>query len=109
VRGPVDRTRASGVRRQGDFLHLQGPDVRFTPERDEVWWGDYSQVEATLMLLRTALEDPQHFDRFVLLSGADYPLRSTAAVERFFESHPQNEFVNVVEMPNDEAGKPRRV
>lgn len=90
----------------GDFLHLQGPDVRFTPERIEVWWGDYSQVEATLMLLRTALEDPRHFDRFVLLSGADYPLRSTAAVERFFESHPQIEFMNVVEMPNDEAGKP---
>ena len=88
------------------FTHLRGPDVAFTHERVEVWWGDYSQVEATLTLIRAALADPRHVDRLVLISGADYPLRSTAYIERFFEQRPDSEFMNLVEMPNDAAGKP---
>ena len=89
-----------------DFVHLAGPSVGFTADRVAVWWGDYSQVAATLTLIRAALDDPRQYDRFVLLSGADYPLRSTQYVEQFFEQHPRTEFVNMVEMPSDEAGKP---
>lgn len=52
------------------------------------------------------MADPRRFDRFVLLSGADYPLRSAAAIERFFARNPGKEFINLVAMPADAAGKP---
>lgn len=89
-----------------DFLGIKGNNVHFTRERVPVFWGDFSIVEATLILLRTALADRCNFDRFVLLSGADYPLRSAAYIEQFFESNPNKEFINLVAMPSEVAGKP---
>jgi hypothetical protein len=56
------------------------------------------------MLIRAALADERRFDRFVLLSGADYPLRSAAEIERFFAADPDKEFMNLVPMPYE--GKP---
>lgn len=89
-----------------DFLGIKGNNVHFTRKRVPVFWGDFSIVEATLILLRTALADRCNFDRFVLLSGADYPLRSASYIEQFFESNPNKEFINLVAMPSEVAGKP---
>jgi hypothetical protein len=89
-----------------DFLSIKGENTYFVQERVSVFWGDFSQVEAILILLQAALRDQRHFDRFVLLSGADYPLRSALYIERFFENSPNKEFINLVEMPSETAGKP---
>lgn len=88
------------------FRHLAGPNVEFTRERVRVEWGDFSQVEAILVLLRAGFADPRHFDRFVLISGVDYPLRSASYIERFFALRPEWEFMDLLSMPNDAAGKP---
>jgi hypothetical protein len=88
------------------FLTLKGSNIHFVQERVSVFWGDFSQVEATLALVRTALADLCRFDRLVLLSGVDYPLRSASSIERFFESKPNAEFMNLVAMPADAVGKP---
>jgi hypothetical protein len=40
-----------------------------------IYWAGYSMVEATLRLLHRAHRDPQHFERFSLLSGVDLPLK----------------------------------
>ncbi|GAA4021051.1 beta-1,6-N-acetylglucosaminyltransferase [Actimicrobium antarcticum] len=89
-----------------DFEAIKGDRIRFLAERTSVFWGDFSQVEAILSLLRAAIADDGNFDRFVLLSGADYPLRSVSFIEQFFASHPGNEFMNLVAMPSAAAGKP---
>ena len=89
-----------------DFLGIKGNNVHFTRKRVPVFWGDFSIVEATLILLRTALADRCNFGRFVLLSGADYPLRSASYIEQFFENNPNKEFINLVAMPSEVAGKP---
>jgi hypothetical protein len=88
------------------FHGLRAHHVHVTPHRRRVYWADYSFVEAALGLLRTAMADPMCFDRFVLLSGADYPLRSAAAIERFFAQNGGKEFINLVAMPSDAADKP---
>ena len=88
------------------FASLRGPRVRFIEPRKRVYWGDFSQVEAILALLRAATSASPSFSRFVLLSGADYPLRSTAYIEQFFARQPKAEFMNLVSIPCDEAGKP---
>ena len=80
--------------------------VTFVRERIPVYWGDYSQVEATINLMKTALLCDIQFERFVLLSGSDYPVRSAGYIERFFRNSNDMEFMNIVEMPADEYGKP---
>jgi Core-2/I-Branching enzyme len=90
----------------GDFLHVESDNVALTRDRVSVWWGDFSQVEATLTLIRAGLDVTDPGDRLVFLSGADYPLRSAAYIERFFEQHPALEFMNLVAVPNEAAGKP---
>jgi hypothetical protein len=46
-----------------------------------VYWGDWSIVDATTMLLETALADLS-CTRFTLLSGTHYPIISNAEIER---------------------------
>ncbi|MEO8599032.1 MAG: beta-1,6-N-acetylglucosaminyltransferase [bacterium] len=87
------------------FQAIKGNNIHFVQERVPVYWGDFSQVEAILILLRTALADRGRFDRLVLLSGADYPLRSASAIERFFAENPKREYMNLVAMPSEAAGK----
>lgn len=88
------------------YAGMASDRVRFINERRDVQWGDYSQVKAALALLREALQSSEEFQRFVLLSGADYPLRSASFIHRFFTSHRKHEFMNVVPMPSAEANKP---
>jgi hypothetical protein len=42
-------------------------------EREKVWWSGWSSVKAIIRLLRKASESG--FDYYILLSGADYPIR----------------------------------
>ncbi len=71
------------------FLHLDakadigpfrevatGRDVTFTPRRFDVWRKCWSMIEATEELIATALDAPEPFGYYTLLSGADYPIKS---------------------------------
>jgi len=88
------------------FEQACGGAAVFTRHRVPVYWGEFSMVEALMVLLEQALEDPRGFDRFVLLSGSDYPLRPPGEIEEFFEAHPEQEFISLAEMPAEWAGKP---
>ncbi len=90
----------------GAFTHVRGENVHFTRKRKAVHWGDYSIVEATVLLLRAALAYEPRLERFVLLSGADYPLRSTDYIDEFFDQHRDAEFMTLVPMPSEEQHKP---
>jgi hypothetical protein len=90
-----------------EFTHdLSADAVSFSIDRFEVHWGDFSVVEATLSLMNQALRDPRRFDRLVLLSGADYPIRSASYIESVFERHHDAEFISMVRMPSVAADKP---
>jgi hypothetical protein len=81
------------------------PAVETLADRVKVYWSDFSMVEATLRLMRQALAHPAGFERFVLLSGVDYPIRSSSYIERFFAANPSSEFIDMTPMPNNELGK----
>lgn len=72
--------------------------VIFT-ERIKVYWGDYSQVQSELILLKTAIKGK--YDYYHLLSGQDMPLKSNQEIDRFFQKHKGKEYVTI-----DNAGKP---
>lgn len=81
----------------------------FINARVPVYWGEYSIVQATLNLMSHALSNAHaRYDRFVLLSGSDYPIRSGKYIADFFAAHQDKIFMNCVMMPNDKFGKPLR-
>lgn len=75
--------------------------VHFTDERHRVRWGQYSIVEASLAGLRH-LRTLGRFDRVLLMSGQDYPVRPLAEIRTFFEQHPQQQFMEMfrLDQPN---------
>lgn len=81
------------------FRGIAGPAVGFTRGREAVHWGAFSQVAAIRALIREALASPARYDRFVLLSGVDYPLYPPACLDAFFERNPQSQFIEMASMP----------
>jgi hypothetical protein len=79
--------------------------VALTPGRLPVYWGDFSQIEAIITLLRESVRRNE-YGRHVLLSGSDYPVQPMDYVAGFFKGHQSIEFINCVQMPSVEAGKP---
>lgn len=70
-----------------NILYLEGRDRR------RVYWGGYSQVTATLNLMRRAMAVKPDFDRFVLLTNADYPIKPIQQIERALRS--DTEFIRI--------------
>ncbi len=62
--------------------------------RVSVRWGHVSCIEATLRLMTVASHDPADFDRYVLLSGADYPIKSGEQI-RSTLAHPTAEYIRI--------------
>jgi core-2/I-Branching enzyme len=94
----LDRKTDSSV-----FPTIAGRNVQFV-ERLPVYWGEYSQMNAILSLMRTAIGSSQHFDYCVLITGSCYPLRSGGYIKRMFESNYPAEYMDIVKVPG--PGKP---
>jgi hypothetical protein len=89
-----------------DFSGIEGPNVFFCEPRLAVYWAEYSGVRAVMALVRQALAAPRRFDYLVLLSGSEYPLRTSRYIEEFLEKRRGQEFISLVKVPNEAAGKP---
>jgi hypothetical protein len=85
------------------FRNLDGL-VRFTSRRLPVYWGEFSMVEAILVLMEDALHAGDRYDYLVLLSGADYPIRSRRYIHDFLARYAGTEFISVAAIPAAEAG-----
>lgn len=67
--------------------------------RINVYWGDYSQVEAEIILLKEAIK--QQYSFYHLLSGVDLPLKSANTIYEYFEQNQDTQFIEVVNEPTD--------
>jgi len=69
------------------FLRALPPaeNVHFTDTRFKVHWRGFKMVDATLQLMKEAVEHEKNFKYFILLSGADYPIKPTDHIQAFFE------------------------
>ena len=81
-------------------------NVRFLEDRFDVYWDDFSKVDATIRLIYEALKRSPEPRYLALLSGSDYPLKSPQYIEHFFSRNQGREFINLVQMPCDAVGKP---
>lgn len=57
-----------------------------------MFWGDYSQIQVEILLLRTATSKNK-YAYYHLLSGVDFPIKSQDEIHKFFDAHPDKEFV----------------
>ena len=76
---------------------LRHSKVQFLSRRYQVFWGDISMVDATMELFRTALEAGA-YERFILLSGEDYPIESNDVIYSRL-TQPDIEFINGRKLP----------
>lgn len=84
-----------------DFEHFKNicskSNLRFTDERVNVTWGDFSQVKTEIVLLKKAIEceNPENpYSYFHLLSGVDLPIKSNDYINNFFEKNNGKEFIH---------------
>lgn len=91
------------------FLHVDKKSTGFISLPDEsnvmlikntvaVHWGGFSVTQAILNLLQEASAIGK-YDYFILISGADYPVKSNANIFRFLQQHQGEEFINLCKMP----------
>jgi hypothetical protein len=88
------------------FSRISGENVYFSEKRIPVYWAEFSGIRAILLLVRQALEHSHTYDYCVLLSGSEYPLRSREYIHNFLQEHRGLEFMSIVKVPNEAAGKP---
>lgn len=93
----------------GAFTPVIDPAMAtFIPDRVAACWGGFSLVQATLNLMaaaRNAGRAPDWPDWYVLLSGADYPIRSNNAIYGYLEGS-DREHIALTEMPTPDGRKP---
>ncbi|MBK0033755.1 core-2/I-branching enzyme [Erwinia sp. S43] len=77
-----------------EFIFLESNNVIFIPDRHDLVWGGYSQILATISLLRFATGVPDGFEYFFLISGDDIPLISVEKMNLFLCENYGLEFVH---------------
>ncbi len=63
-------------------------------------WGSFGLVEATLKLMTLVKQSSVKFDRVILLSGQDYPIKTNEYINNFFNAAPRTTFVDHFSLPN---------
>jgi Core-2/I-Branching enzyme. len=61
-------------------------------ERIPVFWGDYSQIQCILNLLKEAVNYEYH-DYYHLVAGVEFPIKSQQYIHDFFEKNKGHEFI----------------
>ena len=74
----------------------------FIVKRMKIYWGDYSQIKAEMLLFQNAVKQ-NHYSYYHLLSGVDIILKSKEEIFSFFDENAGYEFVEV--NSRQESGK----
>lgn len=64
----------------------------FVFKKYKVYWGSYNQILATLFLFKEA--NKKQYDRYVLISGADIPLKTGKEINNFFMNDSKEYFAS---------------
>lgn len=84
---------------------ISDPEVQWV-ERVETNWAEFGLVEAALNLLRAVKRSGKIFDRIILLSGQDYPIKSNHTINEYLRHSRQTTFIEYHSLPNPRKWKP---
>ncbi len=96
-----------GKRDLQPFLAAAPDGATFLRRRVRVTWGGFSIVQATLRLIEEGLRSAPAAQRFVLLSGQDYPIRPLDELAELFEDEPLREYVQTFRMVDSDHHRPQ--
>jgi Core-2/I-Branching enzyme len=83
------------------FFSINSENIKFIENRVSVHWGAYSIVQATINSFEEILKTNNKYDYINLLSGQDYPLKSTEAIHHFFENNLGKAFMHTLSVANE--------
>lgn len=66
--------------------------------REDTGWGTFGLVKATLNAMRVIRNGD--YEKVILLSGQDYPIKSNEEIDQFFQNSPYNIFMDHFPLPN---------
>jgi len=75
---------------------FKAENIFFIRERQNIHWGGFSQVKATLFLLQTAIKSNCNYYAFI--SGADYPVKSNSFLHNLLKNG--GEYIHIQEGVN---------
>jgi hypothetical protein len=74
----------------------------FIDDRCSVFWAGFTMVEATVALMKAARASNEPYIKYVLLSGADYPIRPVTELAKKFEADGDWNYLNAVKVDDSE-------
>jgi hypothetical protein len=92
------------------FIHVDGKsnisnynipkfrNIFVIKNRIKVYWGEFSQVQAIINLLKMA-SAKNNYDYYIFLNGTDYPVRNNEYIYNYLIKNKNKEFISIVEMP----------
>ena len=68
-------------------------NVFFTSKRYSVWWAGFSMIDGYMQGMSDAYNSDKKYDRFVFMTGQDYPLMTNKQILDEFEKNKNTEYV----------------
>lgn len=96
----VDRKTDDGIYREIVHALSRRPNVIFL-KRHKCEWGNFGHVSATLEGITEIFRTGTSFDYAILLTGQDYPIKSTRHIAAFFEKHKGKLFLEFSPLPTE--------
>lgn len=81
-----------------------GNKVKFI-KRENIKWAGFDIIKAVLNGLNAVKEANKKFDRIILLTGQDYPIKSNEYINNFYKNSPYSVFIDYWPIPNHEIWK----
>ncbi len=82
--------------------YVNNENVSIIDKRIKVNWSGFSQVQATLNLMESALENNNFkFEYISLISGQDFPIKSNDYIRKFLSDNNGNQFIQYRDINND--------
>ena len=69
------------------------PNVFLVSDRFSLHWGNYNFIAAILSAMKAIIYSGIDYDRLILLSGQDYPIKSNKLIHDFFSRNPDRNYV----------------
>ena len=76
----------------GSDLTMQKSELTILRTRLDARWGDFSLVDVEMRLLQAAIKK-NIYERYHLISGVDYPLKTNDYIHDFCSKHKKTEFI----------------
>ena len=77
-------------------VKIENTEKVFVYKEYKTYWGSFNQIMATLFLLRQSYQ--RIYDRYLLISGQDLPIKTNKEIIDFFEGN-NNEYIDGDKMP----------